>query len=81
MNSIPLSAARVSKRFAQRVMVALIGCFALGAAQAQEKPNILVIWGDDVGWFNTSAYYRGMMGYQTPNSDRIANEGALLTDW
>lgn len=45
------------------------------------KPNILVIWGDDVGWFNPSCYHRGMMGYKTPNIDRIANEGALFTDW
>ena len=50
-------------------------------AQDQEKPNILIIWGDDVGWFNTSAYNRGMMGYKTPNIDSIASEGALFTDW
>jgi len=49
-------------------------------AMAQEKPNILVIWGDDIGWFNISAYNRGMMGYSTPNIDRIANEGVLFTD-
>ena len=59
----------------------VLSLFAGGAAQAQDKPNILVIWGDDVGWFNTSAYNRGMMGYDTPNIDRIANEGALFTDW
>lgn len=47
---------------------------------AADKPNILVIWGDDVGWFNISAYNRGMMGYRTPNIDRIANEGMLFTD-
>jgi len=47
---------------------------------AQDKPNILVIWGDDIGWFNVSAYNNGMMGYQTPNIDRIANEGILFTD-
>ena len=46
----------------------------------QGKPNILVIWGDDIGWFNISAYNRGMMGYKTPNIDRIANEGVLFTD-
>jgi arylsulfatase len=51
-------------------------------AQAQQqKPNILVIFGDDIGWFNPSVYHRGMMGYQTPNIDRIANEGAMFTDW
>src|SRR5262249_16765992 len=51
------------------------------SAQAQQKqPNIVVIWGDDIGFWNISAYSRGMMGYQTPNIDRIANEGALFTD-
>jgi len=49
-------------------------------AQAADKPNILVIWGDDIGVDNVSAYNQGMMGYQTPNIDRIANEGALFTD-
>jgi arylsulfatase A-like enzyme len=46
-----------------------------------DKPNILFIMGDDIGWFNISAYNMGMMGYRTPNIDRIANEGALFTDW
>ena len=50
------------------------------AAVAQDKPNILVIWGDDIGYWNVSAYSQGMSGYQTPNIDRIANEGALFTD-
>jgi arylsulfatase A-like enzyme len=56
---------------------------ALGAssAYAQDKPNILVIWGDDIGWYNISAYNLGVMGYETPNIDRIAEEGALFTDW
>jgi arylsulfatase len=44
------------------------------------KPNILVIWGDDVGYWNISAYNLGQMGYKTPNIDRIAREGALFTD-
>lgn len=51
------------------------------AAAVSDKPNILIIWGDDVGWMNTSAYNRGMMGYRTPNIDSIAQEGALFTDW
>ena len=50
-------------------------------AAAQKKPNILVIWGDDIGWFNISAYNSGMMGYQTPNIDRIAKEGMRFTDY
>src|SRR5438093_3527286 len=51
-------------------------------ARAQvKKPNILIIWGDDIGYWNVSAYNQGMMGYKTPNIDRIAKEGALFTDW
>ena len=50
------------------------------AAQAGKKPNILVLWGDDIGVHNISAYNHGIMGYQTPNIDRIAKEGALFTD-
>jgi arylsulfatase len=45
------------------------------------KPNILFIMGDDIGWSNVSAYNLGLMGYRTPNIDRIAREGALFTDW
>ncbi len=55
------------------------------AAQAQsegkKKPNILVIWGDDIGQFNVSAYNLGMMGFKTPHIDSIAKQGALFTDW
>jgi arylsulfatase A-like enzyme len=47
----------------------------------QDKPNILIIWGDDIGWFNISAYNHGIMGYSTPNIDRIGREGAMFTDW
>jgi arylsulfatase len=53
---------------------------AIATPQA-EQPNILVIWGDDVGQSNISAYTRGVMGYSTPNIDRIANEGMLFTDY
>jgi arylsulfatase len=53
-----------------------------GLAHAQaKKPNIVVLWGDDIGQFNISAYNRGMMGYRTPNIDSIAADGALFTDW
>ncbi len=56
--------------------------FSAGVALAQdEKPNILVIWGDDVGQSNISAYTFGLMGYQTPNIDRIAAEGMMFTDY
>jgi arylsulfatase len=50
------------------------------AHAATGKPNILVLWGDDVGYYNASAYNQGMMGYKTPNIDSIAKEGALFTD-
>jgi arylsulfatase len=50
-------------------------------AQTAERPNILVIMGDDVDYWNISAYNRGMMGYRTPNIDRIAKEGGLFTDY
>jgi len=46
-----------------------------------DKPNILIIWGDDIGWFNISANNNGIMGYRTPNIDRVAKEGCLFTDW
>ncbi|WP_416383906.1 arylsulfatase [Ruegeria faecimaris] len=48
---------------------------------AQDKPNILVIWGDDIGQSNISAYTRGLMGYETPNIDRVADEGMMFTDY
>ncbi len=51
------------------------------AAAAGKKPNILIIWGDDIGQFNISAYNMGMMGYKTPNIDSIAKQGAIFTDW
>jgi arylsulfatase len=52
----------------------------VAAQKSGKKPNILVIWGDDIGLWNISAYNRGMMGYRTPNIDRIAREGAIFTD-
>ncbi|MDW7694668.1 arylsulfatase [Flammeovirgaceae bacterium SG7u.111] len=61
--------------------ITLLSIFFSSAVFAQKKPNILVIWGDDIGWANVSAYNHGMMGYKTPNIDRIANEGAMFTDW
>ena len=65
-----------------RIMAAAlaIGLALPALALAQSKPNILIIWGDDIGWFNVSAYNNGMMGYRTPNIDRIADEGILFTD-
>jgi arylsulfatase len=59
----------------------LLASTILANAQQQKKPNILVIFGDDIGWFNVSAYNMGMMGYRTPNIDRIARDGMLFTDY
>ncbi len=64
------------------IMLFVLSAMAIGAATAaaQDKPNILVIWGDDVGIMNISAYHNGLMGGTTPNIDRIAKEGAIFTD-
>jgi arylsulfatase len=69
---------RIIASAAMLTLLSAIG--AASPAQAQDKPNILVIWGDDIGVHNISAYNHGIMGYQTPNIDRIAEEGALFTD-
>jgi arylsulfatase len=53
----------------------------IAPAWAQDKPNIVIIWGDDIGQSNVSAYTKGLMGYQTPNIDRVANEGMIFTDY
>ncbi len=59
----------------------LAGISVAGPALADQKPNIVIIWGDDIGQSNVSAYTKGMMGYRTPNIDRIANEGMMFTDY
>jgi arylsulfatase A-like enzyme len=63
-----------------RALLSLCAALALPALAA-DKPNILVIWGDDIGITNISAYSDGIMGYHTPNIDRIANEGMRFTDY
>jgi len=62
-------------------IVALTTLIISAPVLAADKPNIVIIWGDDIGWYNISAYNMGMMGYKTPNIDRIAKEGAVFTDW
>jgi arylsulfatase A-like enzyme len=69
------------KSLALKAATTLLAIAAASSSLAADKPNILVIWGDDIGQFNVSAYNNGMMGYRTPNIDRIAAEGALFTDW
>ncbi|MGN6461171.1 MAG: arylsulfatase [Pseudolabrys sp.] len=59
----------------------LLGATPAMAQQQQQRPNILVIFGDDVGQSNVSAYSRGLVGYKTPNIDRIASEGMIFTDY
>ncbi len=61
--------------------VAILTTLSASRAEAQEQPNILIIMGDDIGLTNISAYSMGLMGYQTPNIDRIAREGMIFTDY
>jgi arylsulfatase A-like enzyme len=61
--------------------LAAVVAVSMPAAAQQPKPNILIIWGDDIGQFNVSAFNHGMMGYKTPNIDSIAQQGAMFTDW
>jgi arylsulfatase A-like enzyme len=70
-------------RILAAVGLALAAVFSHAAAAraADKKPNILVIWGDDIGTWNISHNNRGMMGYKTPNIDRIAREGVAFTDY
>jgi len=68
--------------FSLRRLLALWLLFSTSAlVQAANRPNILVIWGDDIGQTNISAYSHGLMGYHTPNIDRIAREGMMFTDY
>jgi arylsulfatase len=60
---------------------ALVGHPSEAAASQPKAPNIVIIWGDDIGRSNISAYTQGLMGYRTPNIDRIAREGMLFTDY
>src|SRR5271170_4727891 len=62
--------------------VATLFSAAVPAAKGQEKkPNILVIMGDDVGWFNIGAYHQGIMSGKTPNLDKLASQGMRFTDY
>src|SRR6185312_7581087 len=76
----------LNRRELLRVGTSLVAATAIAptlaktATAAGGAPNILVIFGDDIGYWNISAYNRGMMGYRTPNIDRIAKEGAIFTD-
>ena len=80
--SSPENIAAKWRRGLRRLAVASLTVALAAPVWAQdEKPNILVIWGDDIGQSNISAYTMGMMGYRTPNIDRVANEGMMFTDY
>lgn len=68
------------KKIKQLTLLGILLLFVF-SINAQKKPNILVIWGDDIGQSNISAYTFGLVGYQTPNIDRIAKEGMMFTDY
>jgi len=70
---------KMKKTLLFMLVLLLIAPVAVDAAQ--NKPNIVIIWGDDIGQSNLSVYTKGMMGYRTPNIDRVANEGMLFTDY
>ena len=71
-----------SALFAAALLVALASLLSAATASAQEKkPNILVIMGDDIGWFNIGAYHRGMMSGKTPNLDKLAGQGMMFLDY
>jgi hypothetical protein len=91
MRLIPISLAQPSRTksgaspIAAVALVLAVGLSAVGLADpavAQEKkPNILVIMGDDVGWFNIGAYHQGIMSGKTPNLDKLASQGMRFTDY
>ena len=72
-----LTSRLASSLLAMTALLAVVGA----ANAADKKPNILVIWGDDIGTWNISHNNRGMMGYRTPNIDRVAREGVAFTDY
>lgn len=71
----------VRRSVARVAALSLAALLAVPAWAQSEQPNILVIWGDDIGQSNISAYTMGLMGYRTPNIDRVANEGMIFTDY
>src|SRR5262245_54237342 len=76
-----LPQSRRALRIAQIVLVFAASAASVFAQTAGKKPNIVVIMGDDIGWYNPSCYNGGMLGYRTPNIDRIAAEGGRFTCW
>src|SRR5215467_12542815 len=88
MSTIQIASVERSDRLKFNSLAASVAVTALfslvSPAQAQtqpQQPNIVIIWGDDIGQSDVSAYSRGLMGFKTPNIDRIAKEGMLFTDY
>jgi len=79
LGSETMSAIRKSTIALLTLLAAVI--MASAPTSAQQKPNIVIIWGDDIGQSDISAYSHGLMGFKTPNIDRIANEGVMFTDY
>ena len=67
------------KAATQLIAASTFAALSTGAFAQDNQPNVLVIWGDDIGYWNVSAYNQGMMGYETPNIDRIAQDGMIFT--
>jgi len=71
----------ISRAFLCLGLAAALAAPSVATAQESKKPNILVLFGDDVGQSNISVFTRGLMGYRTPNIDRLAAEGMMFTDY
>ena len=71
---------RMTRTFCLGLLVSF-AAMTVASAQQQQKPNILFIMGDDIGWMQPSIYHRGLMVGETPNIDRIGNEGAMFTHY
>jgi arylsulfatase A-like enzyme len=74
----------VTRKFCLGLLASLVAAMAASVpatAQQQQKPNILFIMGDDIGWMQPRIYHRGLMVGETPNIDRIGQEGAIFMDY
>jgi len=80
---MPIRDRRAVLTMCSAIVVALLAPFVFSpAALAQgKKPNILIIMGDDIGWFNIGAYHQGIMSGKTPNLDKLASQGMRFTDY
>ena len=76
-----MSHARIPAFFVLILFLVFLAQAVMAQQETADRPNIVVIWGDDIGQSDISAYTRGLMGFQTPNIDRVANEGMLFTDY